>query len=49
MKAKVFLADDDDKEAPAALGAALASENYEIIVATNGRDAIEHFRRFGRV
>jgi CheY-like chemotaxis protein len=47
MKAKILLADDDE-EVLAALSAALASEGYEMIIAKNGREAIEHFRE-GRV
>jgi CheY-like chemotaxis protein len=42
-KAKILLADDDE-EVLAALSAALASEGYEVVVAKNGREAIEHFR-----
>ena len=44
MKAKILLA-DDDREVLASLRAALASEGYNVIVATNGREAIEHFRQ----
>jgi CheY-like chemotaxis protein len=43
MKARMLLADDDE-EVLAALGAALASEDYDVVVAKNGREAIEHFR-----
>jgi CheY-like chemotaxis protein len=43
MKAKILLADDDE-EVLAALSAALASEGYYVVVAKNGREAIEHFR-----
>jgi CheY-like chemotaxis protein len=43
MKAKILLA-DDDADVLAALSAALASEGYEVIVARNGREAIECFR-----
>ena len=43
MKAKMLLA-DDDVELLAALSAALASEDYDVVVAKNGREAIEHFR-----
>jgi DNA-binding NtrC family response regulator len=42
MKAKMLLADDDE-EVLAALSAALASEDYDVVVAKNGREAIEHF------
>jgi CheY-like chemotaxis protein len=42
-KAKILLADDDD-EVLAALSSVLSSESYEVIVAKNGREAIEHFR-----
>jgi CheY-like chemotaxis protein len=42
-KSKILLADDDE-EVLAALSAALASEGYEVVVAKNGREAIEHFR-----
>jgi len=42
-KAKILLADDDD-EVLAALSSVLTSEGYEVIVAKNGREAIEHFR-----
>jgi CheY-like chemotaxis protein len=43
VKAKILLADDDE-EVLAALSAALASEGYDVIVAKNGREAIERFR-----
>jgi two-component system response regulator CpxR len=43
MKARMLLADDDE-EVLAALSAALASEDYAVVVAKNGREAIEHFR-----
>ena len=43
MKGKILLA-DDDADVLAALSAALASEGYEVIVARNGREAIERFR-----
>jgi len=43
MKAKMLLADDDE-EVLAALSAAFASENYDVVVAKNGREAIEHFQ-----
>jgi len=43
MKARMLLADDDE-EVLAALSAALASEDYDVVVAKNGRQAIEHFR-----
>jgi CheY-like chemotaxis protein len=43
MKAKMLLA-DDDVEVLAALSAALASEDYDVVVAKNGREAIERFR-----
>jgi len=35
---------DDDEEVLAALSAALTSEDYDVVVAKNGREAIEHFR-----
>jgi CheY-like chemotaxis protein len=41
-KAKILLADDDD-EVLAALSSVLTSEGYEVIVAKNGREAIEQF------
>jgi len=44
MKAKILLADDDE-EVLAALSAALASEDYDVVVAKNGREAIEHFQK----
>ena len=43
MKAKILLA-DDDTDVLAALSGALASEGYEVVVARNGREAIERFR-----
>jgi CheY-like chemotaxis protein len=43
-KAKILLADDDD-EVLAALGSVLTSEGHEVIVARNGREAIENFRQ----
>jgi len=43
MKAQILLADDDE-EVLAALSAALASEDYEVILARNGREAIAYFR-----
>ncbi|MGA8476912.1 MAG: response regulator [Chthoniobacterales bacterium] len=43
MKGKILLADDDD-EVLAALSSVLTSEGYEVIVAKNGREAIEHFQ-----
>ena len=43
MKAKILLT-DDDTDVLAALSAALASEGYEVVVARNGREAIERFR-----
>jgi two-component system, chemotaxis family, chemotaxis protein CheY len=43
MKAKMLLVDDDE-EVLAALSAAFASEDYDVVVAKNGREAIEHFR-----
>jgi DNA-binding NtrC family response regulator len=42
MNVKLLLADDDE-EVLAALQGALTSEGYEVIVAKNGREAIEHF------
>lgn len=42
MKAKLLVADDDE-EVLAALSDALRSEGYEVAVARNGREAIEHF------
>ena len=35
---------DDDEEVLAALSAAFASEDYDVVVAKNGREAIEHFQ-----
>ena len=43
MKAKILLA-DDDAAVLAALSAALASEGFEVIIARDGREAIERFR-----
>jgi len=43
VKAKILLADDDE-EVLAALSAMLASEDYDVVVAKNGREAIEHFQ-----
>jgi hypothetical protein len=43
MKAKILLA-DDDAAVLAALRAALVSEGYEVIIARDGREAIERFR-----
>ena len=43
-KAKILLA-DDDAEVLAALTGVLESEGYEVIVAKNGREAIEHFHQ----
>jgi CheY-like chemotaxis protein len=42
MKGKILLA-DDDPEIVAALSAALSSEGYEVITATNGREACKYF------
>ena len=42
MKAKILLADDDE-EVLAALNGVLESEGYEVILAKDGREAIEHF------
>ena len=39
---KILLADDDE-EVLAALNDVLRSEGYEVIMAKNGREAIEHF------
>ena len=39
---KILLADDDE-EVLAALNEVLRSEGYEVIMAKNGREAIEHF------
>ena len=44
MNVKLLLADDDE-EVLAALQGALTSEGYEVIVAKNGREAIEQFYR----
>lgn len=43
MKAKILLVDDDEGVL-AALSAALGSEGYGVVVAKNGREAIEQFR-----
>jgi DNA-binding response OmpR family regulator len=43
MKAKMLLADDDE-EVLAGLSAAFASEDFDVVVAKNGREAITHFR-----
>jgi CheY-like chemotaxis protein len=43
MKGKILVA-DDDPEVLAALSAALSSEDYEVIAAKNGREAIKQFR-----
>jgi DNA-binding NtrC family response regulator len=43
MKAKMLLTDDDE-EVLAALSAAFASEGYDVVIAKNGRQAIDHFR-----
>ena len=43
MKAKILLA-DDDAAVLAALGAALTSEGFQVIIARDGREAIERFR-----
>lgn len=43
MKTKILLVDDDEGVL-AALGAALESEGYGVVVAKNGREAIEQFR-----
>lgn len=42
MKAKILLADDDE-EVLAALNGVLESEGYEVILAKDGREALEHF------
>jgi CheY-like chemotaxis protein len=44
MNVKILLVDDDE-EVLAALDGALASEGYEVIVAKNGREAIERFHQ----
>ena len=44
MKSKILLADDDE-EVLAALNGVLEAEGYEVILAKNGREAIEHFHR----
>jgi len=43
MKANMLLA-DDDTEVLAALRAAFASEDYDVVIAKNGREAIERMR-----
>jgi CheY-like chemotaxis protein len=43
MKANMLLA-DDDTEVLAALSAAFASEDYDVVIAKNGREAIERMR-----
>jgi DNA-binding NtrC family response regulator len=43
MKTKILLVDDDEGVL-AALSAALASEGHEVVVAKNGREAIDRFR-----
>src|ERR1700722_2567927 len=43
MKARLLLADDDE-EVLAALSAVLASEGYDVVVAKNGREAIDRFQ-----
>jgi DNA-binding response OmpR family regulator len=42
MKAKILLADDDE-EVLAALGAALESEGYKVILAKDGHEAVKNF------
>ena len=42
MKAKILLADDDEAVL-AALNGVLESEGYEVILAKDGREALEHF------
>jgi CheY-like chemotaxis protein len=42
VKAKILLADDDE-EVLAALNGVLESEGYEVILAKDGREAIDHF------
>src|ERR1700739_230571 len=44
MNVKILLVDDDE-EVLAALDGALTSEGYEVIVAKNGREAIERFHQ----
>lgn len=44
MKAKILLADDDE-EVLAALSAVFESEGYEVVLAKDGREAIEHFHQ----
>ncbi len=43
MKGRILLVDDDD-DVLAALRKALMSEGYEVIVARNGREAVERFK-----
>jgi DNA-binding NtrC family response regulator len=43
MKANMLLA-DDDTEVLAALSAAFASEDYDVVIAKTGREAIERMR-----
>lgn len=43
MRGKILLA-DDDPELLVSLSAVLSSEGYEVITASNGREACEHFR-----
>ena len=42
MKPKILLADDDE-QVLAALNAVLESEGYQVILAKDGREALEHF------
>ena len=42
MKAKILLADDDE-QVLAALNGVLESEGYEVILAKDGREALDHF------
>jgi DNA-binding NtrC family response regulator len=44
VKSKILLADDDE-EVLAALNGVLKAEGYEVILAKNGREAIEHFHQ----
>jgi CheY-like chemotaxis protein len=44
MKGKILLA-DDDPAILAALSAALISEDYEVIAASNGREACDRFKQ----
>jgi CheY-like chemotaxis protein len=50
MKKANMLLGDDDAEVLAALSAAFASEDYDVVIAKNGREAIERMRehRFAR-